>query len=100
MAVAHEAALDIGWHQGAKAMSYSTVDWACDQIRAYEAAHNQKPDSLLLTEVQALSLLEGTSRLLGDFRPLAEQLQGVRKGEVRLMGVPLKLFEVPHGQAQ
>lgn len=81
-------------------MTYSTIEWACDQIRAYEATYNEKPDSLLLTEDQALSLLEAASRLTSDFRPLADQMQGIRNGEARLMGVPLKLFEAPHGQAQ
>ncbi len=81
-------------------MTYSTIEWACDQIRAYESTHNCRPDSLLLTERQALALLESSPRLLNDYRSYDEQLQYVRNGDAFLLGVPLKLFEVPHGQAQ
>lgn len=82
-------------------MTYSTIEWACDQIRNYQAAHNCSPDSLLLTEGQAWALA-GSMVHLNNRRtkPLSELVQSIRNGEAYLLGVPLKLFEVPHGQVQ
>ena len=76
---------------------YSTLDWACNQIRVYEATYNERPDCLLLTETQARGLLESVAVVVSDTRTPDEQMDAVRRGEVYLLGVPLKLFEVAHG---
>jgi hypothetical protein len=81
-------------------MTYSTLDWACDQIRAYEASHGRRPEYFLVTPRQALGLIDTISAETRIQRSPPAFLRSVRKGEAYLCGVPLKLFEVEHAPGQ
>lgn len=80
---------------------YSILDWACDQIRAYEAAHGFKPDHILVTPEQVTRLQHSAEfypTVNGATVPSVDPVESVRRGCVFVLGVPLKLFEVGHGR--
>lgn len=81
-------------------MIYSILDWACDQIKSYEAHHGFKPDHLFVTPEQAIRLRHASEPLLTyPVGPVSiDTVEAVRRGEFFLLGVPLKLFEVGHGR--
>lgn len=78
--------------------TYKTMDWACDVIRHHQRDHGRGPDCFLLTVGQAHCLAAEIARTTRGRRQLP--IDSVRKGEVYLMGVPVRLFEVAHGPAQ
>ncbi|AYZ71292.1 hypothetical protein EGY09_15265 [Stenotrophomonas maltophilia] len=75
---------------------YSILDWVCDQIRGYEAAHGNKPDQILVTPEQAIGLLYAAWK--GTSAASVDPVELVRQGGVFVLGVPLKLLEVGHGR--
>lgn len=82
-------------------MIYSILDWTCDQILAYEAAHGCKPDHILVTPEQAMRLQHSTELypvVNGANAASVDPVESVRRGCVFVLGVPLKLFEVGHGR--
>lgn len=81
-------------------MTYNVLDWACDQIMAYEMNHGEKPGCFLVTPMQAVGLMEVVSIQTRIPRSSEGFINSIRKGEAYLCGIQLKLFEVPHGQAQ
>lgn len=79
-------------------MTYNIMDWACDQIRAYEANHRVKPECFLVTPTQAISLMEAVSAQTRISRSPGGFMESIRKGEAFLCGVPLKLIEARNAQ--
>jgi len=82
-------------------MIYSILDWLCDQIRGYEAAHGNKPCHILVTPEQAARLQHSAElypTVNGVTVPSVDPVESVRQGCVFVLGVPLKLFEVRHGR--
>ncbi|RRU17835.1 hypothetical protein [Stenotrophomonas sp. 278] len=76
-------------------MTYKLMDWACDVLRHHQRGHGRMPDCLLLTAGQAHGLVAEIAHTTRGRRQL--RIDSVRKGEVYLMGVPIRLFEVEHG---
>ncbi|WP_122558938.1 hypothetical protein [Pseudomonas viridiflava] len=81
-------------------MTYITLDWACDQIRAYEARHGRRPEYFLVTPRQAWALATAAAPLLNRAFASIDPIDSVRKGQAFLCGIPLKLFEVEHAPGQ
>lgn len=78
-------------------VTYSILDWTCDQIRVYEAAHGCKPGYFLITPAQAIRLhnsVELYPTMNGATVPSVDPVESVRQGRVFILGIPLKLFEV------
>lgn len=79
--------------------SYNILDWACDQIRAYEVAHRCRPDHIFVTPEQAIRLRNSAELYParnGSTAESVDPVESVRQGRVFVLGVPLKLLEVGH----